>query len=67
MVRFETEVVKVSLLEGDGHSQWRVKSRKKTNGICFGDEEDEVFDAVVVCNGHYTEPRIAEIPGKLLA
>lgn len=28
-----------------------------------GGGEEEVFDAVVVCNGHYTEPRIAEIPG----
>jgi cation diffusion facilitator CzcD-associated flavoprotein CzcO len=30
-----------------------------------GDDDllDEVFDAVVVCNGHFTHPRIAEIPG----
>ncbi|PQQ04781.1 flavin-containing monooxygenase FMO GS-OX-like 4 [Prunus yedoensis var. nudiflora] len=25
--------------------------------------EDEIFDAVVVCNGHHTEPRVAQIPG----
>ncbi|OWM88390.1 hypothetical protein CDL15_Pgr003802 [Punica granatum] len=59
MVRFEREVVKVGLLDANDNSKWSVKSRKKGNG----DEEDEVFDAVVVCNGHYTEPRIAEIPG----
>ncbi|KAK4793788.1 hypothetical protein SAY86_011782 [Trapa natans] len=69
MVRFDTEVVKVSLLDGNGNGngngliQWRVKSRKKTDGICSGDEDDEVFDAVVVCTGHHTEPQIAEIPG----
>jgi len=28
-----------------------------------GSGEEEVYDAVVVCNGHYTEPRIAVIPG----
>ncbi|KAK4794797.1 hypothetical protein SAY86_012791 [Trapa natans] len=60
MVRFDREVVKVGLLKGGDRSQWRVKSRKTTNGTCL---DDEVFDAVVVCNGHYTEPRPAEIPG----
>ncbi|OWM88389.1 hypothetical protein CDL15_Pgr003801 [Punica granatum] len=65
MVRFEREVVKVSLLEANdgGNCKWRVKSRKKSSGTCSGDEEDEIFDAVVVCNGHYTEPRVAEILG----
>ncbi|KAF5729871.1 flavin-containing monooxygenase-related family protein [Tripterygium wilfordii] len=55
MVRFETEVVNVKLEENG--RQWRVKSKKR------GDVNDETFDAVVVCNGHYTQPRIAEIPG----
>ncbi|OWM88388.1 flavin-containing monooxygenase FMO GS-OX-like 4 isoform X2 [Punica granatum] len=59
MVRFEREVLKVGLLEANDDSKWRVKSRNKRNG----DEEDEVFGAVVVCNGHFTEPRVAEIPG----
>ncbi|KAG6685308.1 hypothetical protein I3842_12G105500 [Carya illinoinensis] len=57
LVRFETEVVRVRLMEG---SKWNVKSRKRDE-----DEAgfDEIFDAVVVCNGHLTEPRIALIPG----
>lgn len=57
LVRLETEVVRVGLVEG---SKWKVISRKR------GRDEtsvDEIFDAVVVCNGHYTEPRVAEIPG----
>ncbi|EOA40352.1 hypothetical protein CARUB_v10009080mg [Capsella rubella] len=54
MVRFNTEVV---LVEPDG-SKWRVKS-KNSDGI----SSDEIFDAVVVCNGHYTEPRVAHVPG----
>jgi cation diffusion facilitator CzcD-associated flavoprotein CzcO len=58
LVRFETEVVRVRRDPGGG---WAVASRK------LGEKrssEEEVYDAVIVCNGHYTEPRIATIPGK---
>lgn len=41
--------------------RWEVRSRR--DGLV---EENEVFDGVVVCSGHYTEPRVAEIPGILL-
>nr|XP_043607025.1 flavin-containing monooxygenase FMO GS-OX-like 4 isoform X2 [Erigeron canadensis] len=59
LVRFETEVTRVWR---DGNGKWEVRSRKisgdkKDNVVCEG------FDAVVVCNGHYSEPRIAHIPG----
>ncbi|KAL6174515.1 hypothetical protein ACLB2K_051161 [Fragaria x ananassa] len=55
MVRFESEVVFVGLVEG---GKWKVKSKSKR-----GEVSEEVYDAVVVCNGHYTEPRVAQIPG----
>ncbi|KAK3170395.1 hypothetical protein Dsin_000173 [Dipteronia sinensis] len=55
MVRYETEVLNVGLVE---NNKWRVRS--KTRHDCY---IDEIYDAVVVCNGHYTEPRIADIPG----
>ncbi|KAL6280099.1 hypothetical protein ACE6H2_016980 [Prunus campanulata] len=56
IVRFETEVMVVDSVEG---GKWKVKSKSKGgDGV-----DDEIYDAVVVCNGHYTEPRIAEIPG----
>lgn len=55
-IRFETEVVYAGLVEDE---KWRVKSRTRDDaGIV-----EEIFDAVVVCNGHYTEPRLAEIQG----
>ena len=54
LIRFETEVVYAGLVNG----KWRVRSRM-ANGVTV----DEIFDAVVVCNGHDTEPRTAEIPG----
>ncbi|KAI6707332.1 hypothetical protein NL676_010294 [Syzygium grande] len=58
LVRFEEEIVGVGMVEEGG--RWKVRWRMRNGG---GGEEEEVFDAVVVCNGHYTEPRIAEIPG----
>lgn len=57
MVRFETEVVCV---ERDGR-KWKIRS-KGSDGIF----KDEIFDSVVVCNGHYTEPRVAHVPGNNL-
>ncbi|KAF2616839.1 hypothetical protein F2Q68_00040687 [Brassica cretica] len=54
MVRFETEVVCV---EPEGQ-KWEIRS-KSSDGIF----KDEIFDSVVVCNGHYTEPRVAHVPG----
>jgi cation diffusion facilitator CzcD-associated flavoprotein CzcO len=58
LVRFETEVLSVRR-EDDG-GRWAVTSRKLGEK---GSGEEEFYDAVVVCNGHYTEPRIAVIPG----
>ncbi|KAL3818199.1 hypothetical protein ACJIZ3_004104 [Penstemon smallii] len=57
LVRFGTEVLHVGLMEDK--KKWLVRSRMR-NG---GEGNDEIYDAVVICNGHYTEPRIAEIPG----
>lgn len=61
LIRYQTEVSYVGL-EKDG--KWMVKYRR-----IDGDEDsevDETYDAVVVCSGHFTEPRLAEdIPGNL--
>ncbi|KAL9310409.1 putative flavin monooxygenase, FAD/NAD(P)-binding domain superfamily [Arabidopsis thaliana] len=59
MVRFETEVVKVSPAAEEGIGKWRIESTEKEKKV----RRDEIYDAVVVCNGHYVEPRHAEIPG----
>jgi len=57
LVRFETEVLSVRREDG---GRWAVTSRKLGEK---GSGDEEFYDAVVVCNGHYTEPRIAVIPG----
>lgn len=69
MVRLRTEVVRV-WMEEDG--KWAVRSRRIGDGdgggvTGPGEDEEEVYDGVLVCNGHYTEPRIAEIPGMILS
>ena len=37
--------------------------RSRGMGCVGGGEDEEIYDGVVVCNGHYIEPRVAEIPG----
>ncbi|KNA15833.1 hypothetical protein SOVF_094660 [Spinacia oleracea] len=55
----QTEVTYVGL-ETDG--KWMVKSRRI--GGAEGCQVTGTYDAVVVCSGHYTEPRVADnIPG----
>ena len=60
LVRFETEIVRVRLVES---LKWEIKSKTSGKDGTIGHVVDEIFDAVVVCSGHYTQPRIAQIPG----
>jgi len=61
MIRFDTAVVKVAPAAEEGSGKWRIESTEKEKKVL----RDEIYDAVVVCNGHYIEPRHAEIPGNL--
>ncbi|KAJ6712289.1 DIMETHYLANILINE MONOOXYGENASE [Salix purpurea] len=67
IVRFDTEVVHAGPVKDD-IGKWTVRSKRKIRDdvreVRFGfDVDEEIYDAVVICNGHYTEPRIAQIPG----
>lgn len=67
MVRFETEVVHVGLVEDC--KKWKVRSKKKSdsNDVEVASDfrvVDEIYDSVVISSGHFTEARLAEIPGK---
>nr|DAD18555.1 TPA_asm: hypothetical protein HUJ06_020018 [Nelumbo nucifera] len=57
LIRFDTEVVRVERVNGR-KDQWIVESRS-----CASESEMEVFQAVVICNGHNSEPRTADILG----
>lgn len=64
LVQFETQVLDVRLLDSKMDQnglkeQWSVK----TKGVVTGEEKDEVFDAVVVANGHFFVPFIPDAPG----
>ncbi|XBH62042.1 hypothetical protein VPH35_116358 [Triticum aestivum] len=61
LVRLETEVVRVSR-ETSGTS-WRVRYSRKASGSEKRETDEEVFDAVVICNGHYSQPHFADVAG----
>ncbi|MCL7042506.1 hypothetical protein MKW94_002605 [Papaver nudicaule] len=64
LIQFETEVIYVGLLveEEELKNNWVVRSKKKGE-VSSSSVAHDVFDAVVVCCGHFTQPNIAEIPG----
>ncbi|XP_048141758.1 flavin-containing monooxygenase FMO GS-OX-like 2 isoform X1 [Rhodamnia argentea] len=61
LIRFGHKVVRVERAVEGRRDQWAVEWR--TGG---GEEAAgvDVFEAVVVCNGKYTQPKIAEFPGR---
>ncbi|CAL4932195.1 unnamed protein product [Urochloa decumbens] len=56
-VRLRSEVLRVAPLGGQGE-RWAVAWRGED-----GEVAEDVFDAVVVCNGHWTVPQVAKIRG----
>lgn len=66
MIRFNTRVEYVGMLDyGDEFKKdlkWVVKSRREEKNGDYK-EVDEVFDAVVVATGHYSQPKINPIKG----
>ncbi|KAJ0669143.1 putative flavin monooxygenase, FAD/NAD(P)-binding domain superfamily [Helianthus annuus] len=58
VIRFNSEVVRVESQGGGFVVEWRTTE---------GGLVEEGFDAVVVCNGHHTEPQVAsDVPGTFL-
>ncbi|KAI4323502.1 hypothetical protein L6164_023100 [Bauhinia variegata] len=57
LTRLNTEVVRVERV----NRHWVVESR--TQSFASVSQEREVFEAVVICTGHFTEPIIVKIPG----
>ena len=59
-IHFKTEVTSIQA-EGDG---WRIKTKKAADGN-GSDESSELFDAVLVANGHHWSPRLPSFEGEL--
>ncbi|KAL6647219.1 hypothetical protein ACP70R_014656 [Stipagrostis hirtigluma subsp. patula] len=71
-IRLNTRVVRVAMAppmssEGGGFSdvRWQVRSVRvePESGEELAPEEEEVFDAVVIANGHYSQLRLPRITG----
>ncbi|XP_043221853.1 flavin-containing monooxygenase FMO GS-OX-like 2 [Amphibalanus amphitrite] len=59
-ISFETRVEQVTPLSvGDPRSGWSITTRNLTTGAV----ENRHFDALLVCNGHYSVPAVPNIPG----
>ncbi|KAK8587902.1 hypothetical protein V6N13_086863 [Hibiscus sabdariffa] len=62
LIRFRHEVVRVELADEVSH-EWVVESRTRETESKW-ESKEEVFEAVVICNGNFTEPKVAEFPGR---
>lgn len=60
LIRFNTEVVRVEVVEKK-KDKWVVESRTRDQFI----SSEEEFDAVVICSGYHTQPRLAQLAGNL--
>ncbi|EOX96282.1 Flavin-containing monooxygenase family protein FMO2, putative [Theobroma cacao] len=63
-IRFGHEVLRVEQVDEASH-EWVVESRTRGTESRW-ESREEVFEAVVVCSGKHTEPKIAEFPGRML-
>ncbi|MBA0685828.1 hypothetical protein Goari_013472, partial [Gossypium aridum] len=62
LIQFGHEVVRVELTDEARH-KWVVESRTRETESRW-ESKEELFEAVVICNGKHTEPKIAEFPGR---
>lgn len=60
LIRFDTDVVRVERRVDSVGDEWVVEWRSGGLG------REEAFEAVVVCNGHHTEPQVGHFPGQFL-
>ena len=56
-IKFNTEVIHCSQ---ETNHKWKIKWKNLTTN----EVKTDIFDALVVCNGHHHEPRFPKYPGK---
>ncbi|KAH7079806.1 hypothetical protein FB567DRAFT_449580 [Paraphoma chrysanthemicola] len=59
LVRYETQVIKAEPTSDAADSTWRVW----TKNLRTNEAKDEIFDALIVANGHFIVPFIPDIDG----
>ncbi|KAH8805945.1 flavin dependent monooxygenase-like protein [Xylogone sp. PMI_703] len=59
MIRFCEQVQEVELSEDNGRERWTVTSKSVIDGRCT----NQMYDAVVIANGHYSSPYVPSVPG----
>lgn len=59
LIKFHTQVQDVHFVGSEQKDSWKVTF----TDLCTGDTSSEIFDAVVVCSGHYDLPYIPDVPG----
>ncbi|KAF2021363.1 flavin-containing monooxygenase [Aaosphaeria arxii CBS 175.79] len=59
LVEYETQVIKVEPLDKSLTGSWTVTTRN----LRTREEKKEVFDAVIVANGHFITPHVPDVPG----
>ncbi|KAK8711183.1 hypothetical protein V6N13_146474 [Hibiscus sabdariffa] len=62
LIRFGHEVVRVERVD-EASREWIIESRTQETKSSW-ELKAELFEAVVICNGNTTEPRIATFPGR---
>lgn len=59
LVQYETQVINIEPIDSSRDSKWTIRTLDiRTAGI-----SEEIFDAVIVANGHFITPYIPDIPG----
>ncbi|KAL6782862.1 hypothetical protein ACKKBG_A08405 [Auxenochlorella protothecoides x Auxenochlorella symbiontica] len=71
-IRFDSRVTQVrqeeaSNGEAGAPPRWRVSTASSKSqagaGVAKQEERQETFDAVVVCSGHFSQPKVPQLPG----
>lgn len=62
LVKFNTEVIRVARVDQQRIDEWLVESVTRENSSVTANRE--VFEAVIVCTGIFTEPEVAAVEGE---
>lgn len=62
LVKFNTEVIRVARVDQQRNDEWLVESVTRESSSATASRE--VFEAVIVCTGIFSEPEVADVEGE---